>query len=144
MTKEEMFEVMNANPIFHLATVDGDQPRCRAMYMYRADENGIIFHSGAMKMVHKQITENPKVELCFIDLKKGIQVRAWGKVDIIDDKALKDEICEEPSRKFLRKWKESGAIDDFYNNFTVYCLKGAKAVCWTMETNFAPKEEVNL
>lgn len=144
MKKEEMFELMKANPAFHLATVEGDQPRCRTMFLFRADENGIIFHSGAMKMVHHQITENPKVEFCFNDFQKGIQVRVTGKLEIVEDNALKDEICEHPSREFLKPWRESGPLEDFYNSFKVYRLTGGKAVWWTMETNFAPKEEVVL
>ncbi|OGC06293.1 pyridoxamine 5'-phosphate oxidase [candidate division WOR-1 bacterium RIFOXYD2_FULL_36_8] len=144
MKKEEMFELMNANPAFHLATVEGDQPRCRGMFLFRADENGIIFHSGIMKDVHKQISKNPKVELCFNDFKKGIQVRVSGKLEISEDKVFKDEICEHPSRKFLKSWRESGTLANFYDSFKVYCLKGGKAVYWTMETNFAPKVEVVL
>lgn len=76
MNKQEMFALINANPGFHLATVEGDQPRCRGM--------------------------------------------------------------------FLKPWRESGELKDFYNQFKVYCLKGGKAVAWTMATNFAPKEIVEL
>jgi pyridoxamine 5'-phosphate oxidase len=144
MNKKEMFELMNANPAFHLATAEGDQPRCRGMFLYRADKEGIIFHSGSMKMVHRQISENPKVELCFNDFKKGAQVRVSGSLEIVEDKALKDEIYEHPSRKFVKPWRESGPLKDFYNDFKVYRLKGGKAVWWTMELNFAPKTEVIL
>lgn len=135
---------MNANPGFHLATVEGDQPRCRAMFLYRADENGILFHSGTFKDVHRQIEKNRKVELCFNDFKTGVQVRVAGELEIVEDNALKDEICEHPTRKFLKPWRESGALEDFYNTFKVYRLKGGKAVWWTMEKNFAPKEYVTL
>jgi len=144
MKKEELFAIMSANPAFHLATVEGDQPRCRAMFLYRADGNGIIFHSGIMKPVHQQITKNPKVELCFNDLQKGVQVRVSGKLEIVNDQALKDEICDHPTRAFLKGWRESGTLDDFYNSFQVYRLKEGKAVTWTMETNFAPKSEISL
>ena len=144
MNKNEILEFINKNPAFHLATVEGDQPRCRGMFLFRADESGIIFHSGVMKAVHHQIVDNPKVELCFNDLPKGIQVRVAGKLEILEDKRLKDEICAHPSRKFLKDWRESGSLDDFYNSFKVYRLAGGKAVVWTMATNFAPKEEVAL
>ena len=144
MNKKEILEFINKNPAFHLATVEGDQPRCRGMFLFRADENGILFHSGTMKAVHHQIENNPKVELCFNDLQKGVQVRVAGKLEIVEDKALKDEICAHPTRKFLQAWRESGTMDDFYNSFKVYRLAGGKAVVWTMATNFAPKEEVAL
>jgi pyridoxamine 5'-phosphate oxidase len=144
MNKKEILEFITANPAFHLATVEGDQPRCRGMFLFSADEKGIVFHSGTMKAVHHQIEKNPKVELCFNDLQKGVQVRVAGKLEIVEDKALKDEICAHPTRQFLKAWRESGTLDNFYNTFKVYRLKGGRAVVWTMETNFAPKEEIAL
>ena len=144
MNKQEIFQLMAANPGFHLATMEGDQPRCRGMFLYRADENGIIFHTGSMKDVYQQITKNPKVELCFNDFQKGIQIRVAGKLELLEDQALKEEIYEHPTRKFLKSFRESGNLGDFDKTFKVYCLKGGRAVCWTMATNFAPKEEILL
>ena len=109
MNKKEILEFINANPAFHLATVEGDQPRCRGMLLFRADDNGILFHSGSMKAVHHQIEKNPKVELCFNNLPKGRQVRVAGKLEIVEDKALKDEIRAHQSRQFLKAWRESGS-----------------------------------
>ena len=65
MVKEEIFKLMNENPVFHLATMDGDQPRVRGMLLFRADEEGIIFHTASTKDVFQQIMKNPKAELCF-------------------------------------------------------------------------------
>jgi uncharacterized pyridoxamine 5'-phosphate oxidase family protein len=144
MNKSEMFEIMNTNPAFHLATVEGDQPRCRAMFLYKADENGILFHTGVMKDVYKQISAHPKVELCFNDFKKGVQIRVAGTLEPMEDNALKDDICAHPSRKFLKPWREKGPLESFYATFKVYRLTGGKAVCWSMETNFAPKEVIVL
>ena len=45
MTKEEMITFMNEHPVMHLATVEGNVPRVRAILMYKADENGIVFHT---------------------------------------------------------------------------------------------------
>jgi len=65
MDKNEIFNLINQNPVFFLAITDGDQPRVRGMLLYRADESGIIFHTGAMKDLYTQVTKNNKVELCF-------------------------------------------------------------------------------
>jgi uncharacterized pyridoxamine 5'-phosphate oxidase family protein len=46
MNKSEILGFLNANPVFHLATVEGNKPHARGMLMYRADENGILFHTG--------------------------------------------------------------------------------------------------
>jgi hypothetical protein len=43
MTKEEIYAIINANPVFHLATVEGDQPRVRALLIYSAGDGSIVF-----------------------------------------------------------------------------------------------------
>lgn len=142
MTREEIFELMMKNPAFFLATIDGDQPRVRGMLLYKADENGIIFHTGVMKDVYGQLIKNPKVELCFNG--NGTQVRVSGELEIVDDNNLKDEILEHPSRKFLKPWKESGGLKNFYKTFVVFRLKNGIATTWTIEKNFEPKEIIQL
>ncbi|MCU0915360.1 MAG: pyridoxamine 5'-phosphate oxidase family protein [Planctomycetes bacterium] len=49
MTREQILEFVNANPLCHLATCEGQQPRVRGMMMYRADAAGLIFHTGHFK-----------------------------------------------------------------------------------------------
>ncbi|MBC2581671.1 pyridoxamine 5'-phosphate oxidase family protein [Clostridium sp. DJ247] len=142
MIREEIFELMRKNPVFFLATVEEDQPRVRGMLLYKADDNGIVFHTGIMKDVYGQVVKNPKVELCFNG--NGTQVRVSGELEIVDDNNLKDEISEHPTRKFLKPWKESGELKDFYETFVVFRLKNGIATTWTIEKNFEPKELIQL
>lgn len=144
MNKQDIIALMNRNPAFHLATVENDQPRVRGMLLYRADENGILFHTACSKDVYKQISQNPKVELCFNDFSQQIQLRVCGTLEIVNDRALQDEIMNHPSRGFLRAWQESGEFQDIYNNLAVFRLKNGLAYTWTMAKNFAPKEYINL
>jgi len=144
MQKEQIFELMNNNPTFSLATIDGETPKVRHMLLYKADKQGIIFHTGIVKEVYAQILKNPSVELCFHDVSRNIQVRVSGTLEIVDDNALKDEISNHPSRTFLQAWKQSGTLEDFYNSFIVFRMRDGRAVTWTMETNFAPKNEIAL
>ena len=88
MTKEEIFQFMNGNPVFYLATMDGDQPRVRGMLLFRANEDGIIFHTSAQKDVYTQIRNNPKAELCFGN---GIQVGLL-ETEYVQDDELKGNI----------------------------------------------------
>lgn len=138
MTKEELFQIMNENPVFHLATMDGDQPRVRGMLLFRADEEGIIFHTASTKEVYAQILANPKAELCFQG--QGIQVRVTGILEQVKDEKRKEEIFAHPTRKFLQAWKEQG-IDGLLQ---IFCLKNGTAVTWTMETNFEEKQLIQL
>ena len=138
MGKEEMFKLMNENPVFHLATMDGDQPRVRGILLFRADEEGIIFHTASTKDVFAEIMKNPKVELCFQG--EGSQIRVTGVLEQVNDEKLKNEIYNHPSRKFLQAWKENG-IDGLLR---IFRLKNGTAVEWTMATNFEKKMPIEL
>lgn len=144
MTKQEIFELMKKNPQFTLGTIEGDQPRVRGMLLYRADEGGILFHTGAMKDVYQQLLKNPKAELCFIDSKTGQQIRISGTLTILEDNNLKDTIANDPNRAFVKAWKETGAFTDFYKEFIVLKMKHGKATHWTMADNFSAKKEITL
>ncbi len=140
MNKKEIFEFLSANPVFHLGTIDGDSPRVRGMLMYSADENGIVFHTGKMRDLHKQLTKNPKVEMSFNNGSNDnlIQIRVSGTVALLEDLELKKEIVRE--REFLMPLVEKMG----YDFLAVYLLKYGMASVWTMKTNLAPKELVKL
>lgn len=138
MTAKEIFELVNSNPAFHLATTEGDQPRVRGMLLFRADENGFVFHTASTKDVFAQIKQNPKAEMCFNC--NGTQIRVTGVLEQVHDENLRAEIFAHPSRKFLQAWIANG-ID---NLLQVFVMKECSAVTWTMETNFEPKNPVKL
>lgn len=145
MHKEQLFEIMNNNPSFFLATVDGQFPRVRGMLLYKADSSGIYFHTGSMKNVYQQILNNKNAELCFVDTSSFTQLRVRGTLEIIDNNDLKDEITNHPSREFVREWKSSSPhLKDFYDNFIVLRMNDGKALLWTMETNFSENKEIDL
>lgn len=140
MTRKEILEFLNSNPIFHIATADGDTPHVRGMLLYRADENGIVFNTGKIKDLYRQLNKNPRVELCFNNgiFENLIQVRIAGTVEALDDLDLKKEIVAK--REFLRPWVEKVG----YDQLAVYVLKNGQATVWTMATNTDPKEYIQL
>ena len=138
MNEKEIYALMNANPVFHLVSVERGQPRVRGMLLFRADENGLIFHTASTKDVYTQIMNNPKVEMCFSG--NGTQVRVTGVLENVTDDELKEEIFNHPSRKFLQAWKEKG-IDSLLQ---IFRMKNCEAITWTMETNFVKKEPIQL
>ncbi len=138
MNKKEILAFLNENPVCHLATVDGNKPRVRGLLMYRADETGILFHTGNFKDLYKQLQANPQVELCFNSLKSNIQIRVSGIAEFIEDRNLKEEIVA--ARDFLKPWiKDRG-----YEMLVVFRIVNCKATVWTIEKNFAPKEYIDL
>jgi pyridoxamine 5'-phosphate oxidase len=140
MNKEEIFEFLNANQVFHLATIEGDRPHVRGMYLYRADENGIVFHTGKVKDLHRQLTQDPHVEMAFNNGKMQdlTQVRVSGTVELVEDLELKKEIVTK--RPFLKPFVDRAG----YDSLAVYRLKNGSAVVWTMKDNLAPKEYIKL
>ena len=140
MNKSDIFGFLNSNPAFHLATVEGNKPHVRGMLLYRADENGILFHTGKTKDIHRQLTENSNVEMCFSNgnFENLIQIRVSGNVELIEDLELNKEIVEK--HEFLKPWIEQMG----YEPLAVYRMKNGITTIWTMKTNFAPKEFVEL
>jgi uncharacterized pyridoxamine 5'-phosphate oxidase family protein len=138
MTKEQVFEFIRNNPVFAMATAEDGKARVRMMNVYRADENGILINTGESKDVHRQLQANPEVELCFFNTDEDKHIRITGSVEVVEDPSLKKEIGND--YQFLKKWVDSAG----YDVLVVYCLKNGKATTWTMETNFKPKEYIQL
>jgi len=140
MNKTEILSFLNYNPMFYLATVEGNKPHVRRMLMYRADNNGIIFHTGKSKDLHRQLAENPQVEMCFNNAKMEnlMQVRVSGAVELVEDIELKKEIVGK--RDFLKAYVEKTG----YEPLAIYRMKNGIATIWTFGTNLAPKEYVAL
>lgn len=138
MNKAEILTFLNANPSCHLATVEGNKPHVRGMAIYRADENGIILQTWKRKDLHKQLSKNPNIELCFNNFKEGFQIRVSGMVELVEDIELKKEILTKRERlkPFLEK--------EGYEGVAVYRLRKGVATVWTFETNFAPKTYIEL
>lgn len=86
----------------------------------------------------RQVQGNPVVEMCAFNPASMTQVRVRGVAEVLDDRALVDEIAE--ARPFLKGTLE--AIG--YDTFLLFKLTSPKATVWTMETNFAAKEWVEL
>ena len=145
MQKEQIYEILNKNPIFFLATAEDGQPRVRGMMLYKADETGIVFHTGPFKDVYHQIMGNPNVQMCFYDQAQNIQIRVRGALERTDDQDLKEEISSHPSRGFMQAWKANCAsIQEFYDMFSVFRLKNGLANVWTFDSNFAPKTDIEI
>ncbi|KAF0215943.1 MAG: pyridoxamine 5'-phosphate oxidase-like FMN-binding [Geobacteraceae bacterium] len=140
MDRHEILSLINRNPAFFLATMEKGEPRVRGMLLYRADEGGIIFHTGAMKDLHRQLSANPAVELCFNDWQQQIQVRVRGNARQIGEPRLKEEIVNSPGREFLKPWVEKMGLEVL----SVFRVEDCQALVWTMATNFTAKELIPL
>jgi len=144
MTKNDIFELIKGmqHPVMYVSTCENNQPHVRGILLFRADENGIIFHTGDFKDLYRQLIANPKSEVCFSCGK--YQVRVEGDFHLDNSIELKREILNHPSRAFLRKWANEQGEEQVINFLQVFRMKNGKAHVWTMEDNFKPKEYINL
>jgi uncharacterized pyridoxamine 5'-phosphate oxidase family protein len=138
MNKSEILAFINANPNFCLATTQDGVPHVRWLLLYRADDDGIIFQTGKMKDLYKQLCENPKVEMLFFNNEEYKQVWVSGIVEPIEDLNLKLEILDARPRH-----RELYGADNCAP-MAVYILKKGIAWFWTRERNVAPKEYVQF
>lgn len=138
MTRSEILEFVNKNPVFFLATQDSEQPHVRGMMVVKADEKGILFSTGKPKDLFRQLIANPLVEMCFYSTEENKQIRISGKVELVEDLDVKKDVVEK--FPFLKTVVEK----EGYDVLAPFYLRGGKALVWTMETNFAPKEYIDL
>jgi pyridoxamine 5'-phosphate oxidase len=136
MTQQEILDFINKNQACTLATCEGNKPHVRGVLTYRADNNGILFHTGVTKDVFKQLQNNPKVELCFIN--DNIQIRISGTAVLENDLKLKQEIVAK--RPFLKPMVDQNG----YESLAVFRVQKLVATVWTMATNLAPKQYIKL
>jgi pyridoxamine 5'-phosphate oxidase len=139
MDKKEILAFIGANPTGFLATTDGKKPHVRAFGTYRADENGIIYFTQNVKDVYKQMAKYPDIEVCY--WANSLQIRVTGKVQAVEDMALKKEIVDK--RPFLKPQVEKNGWD----YLKVFNLKNAKAHVLDMKAGSqpgAPKTWIDL
>jgi pyridoxamine 5'-phosphate oxidase len=138
MTRDDMIQFLNANPQCYLATVEGGEPRVRGMLLYRADQDGLIFHTAEPKDLFRQAQENPRAEVCFVSPDGHLQVRVRGELEVVEDLELKKEMVE--AREFLQPI----VFQNGYGMLKVLRMKGCVATLWTIDLNFLPKVFVEL
>jgi len=138
MNKAEIMDFIRATPICFLATVEGNKPHVRALGLYRADDKGIILQSDKRKNHYKQLVKNPDVEICFPHVENFMQVRVSGRIEIVEDLALKKEIVE--ARPFVKPVVEQMG----YDTIAVYRLKNGKATFWSPDGPLSPDTYVDL
>ena len=140
MTQKEIFEFINQNMSCTLATCVNNKPHVRGMWMYRADEKGIIFHTGVMRDLYKQLQTNPNVEICFHNAgsQNLTQVRVSGIAVPENDNKLREEIISQ--RPFLKP-----IIAQYGQEcIAVFRVMEMIASVWSMAKNLEPKEYVAI
>lgn len=85
---QRIYDFLKEAETYYLATVDGDQPRVRPFGTVDLYKGRIGIQTGKKKELFKQISKNPKVEICA--MRGGEWLRVEGEV-YADDSI---EACE--------------------------------------------------
>ena len=119
---QSVYDFLKKAETYYLATVDGDQPRVRPFGTVNLFEDRLYIQTGKQKDVAKQISRNPKVELCAFDGQTWIRVAAT----LVEDnraEAQESLLAAYPSLRGMY------AVND--GNNVVYYLKDATATFYT-------------
>ena len=140
MNIQDCIKFTNENPICYLATVEGDQPRVRALGFWFADSTGFYFQTGAIKDFYHQLRNNPKAEVCFYKQEGmiGPMLRICGSVEFVDDKKLKEKVIND--RPFLKGF----GLTPESPGLIIFRIAHGQAHFWTMENNLKPKEIIEF
>ena len=117
-----VYDFLKKCQTYYLATVENDQPRVRPFGTIDLFENKLYIQTGKVKKVSKQISQNPKIEICAFDGNTWIRIEATA---VNDDRieAKQHMLDNYPSLQHMYK-----ADDD---NTQVLYLKDATATFYS-------------
>jgi len=140
MKIDDCIKFANENLICFLATIEGDQPRVRAIGIWFADETGFYFQTSSFKEFPLQLVKNPKIEVCFYKHEGmlGTMLRIAGNAEFIDDKTLRERVLND--RPFLKSFGLTVDSDQL----VIFRITHGTAHFWTMETNLREKEYITF
>ena len=126
---EKVYQFLDEAQTYYLATVEGDQPRCRPFGTALLYEGRLYIQTGKVKNVSKQIAANPKVEICAFN--GGKWLRVAGELANDDSRDVKVAMLEK-----MPVLKKMYSADD--DNTQVLYFKNAVATF----CSFTEKPEV--
>jgi uncharacterized pyridoxamine 5'-phosphate oxidase family protein len=140
MDIKDCIKFANETIVSYVATVEGDQPRVRALGFWFADGTGFYFQTSSVKELPDQLKKNPKIEVCFYKHEGmiGRMLRVSGKAEFIYDAKLKAKALTD--RPFLKSF---GLTVDS-PGLILFRLAHGQAHFWTMEKNLTPKEIIEF
>jgi uncharacterized pyridoxamine 5'-phosphate oxidase family protein len=126
------FEFLKANPVFHIATVDGEQARVRPFGFTMIRDNKFYMCTNKTKDVYKQMVKCPNVELSAMGA-DGTWLRVCGKVAFDDSREAKAQAFQVSA--MLLQLYPKGADDEIFVTFyfteakaTLYSFQGGPKV----------------
>jgi uncharacterized pyridoxamine 5'-phosphate oxidase family protein len=105
------FEFIKANPVFHIATVDGTKARVRPFGFVMKRNNALYFCTSKTKDVYKQLRQNPEIEISDMG-KEDAWLRIRGRISFDETREAKAQAFEE-SPNLLRRYPKGAGDEEF-------------------------------
>jgi uncharacterized pyridoxamine 5'-phosphate oxidase family protein len=118
---QEVYEFLKKCGYYFIATVDGDQPRVRPFGTALIFEDKLYIQTGKVKDVSKQISKNPRIEICAFSDNKWVRIEATA---VEDDR----NIARQSMLDAYPQLKSMYSADD--GNTQVLYLKNATATLY--------------
>ena len=134
MDFKEYIDFANEVHDCYLATVEGDQPRVRALGIVSAEETGFYFMTESVKAMYKQMQKNNKVEIIFNA--RGKVMRVSGEVEFVDDIAYRTRVYED-KKQFMDGLGVKGPEDPL---LVIFRVARGEAFFWTFANNMKESE----
>lgn len=129
---QKVCEFLKKAEVYYLATAEGDQPRVRPFGTANIFENKLYIQTGKIKPVSKQLTLNPKAEICAFS--GGVWLRVAG--ELVEDDRIEAKKSMLDAYPNLR-----GMYDEKDDNTQVWYFKNATA---TFSSFTAPSEIIKF
>lgn len=117
-TMKRVYDFLKKAGTYYLATVDGDQPRVRPFGTVNLFEGKLYIQTGKVKPVSRQISVNPKVEICAFRDGEWIRIAC----ELVEDDRI------EAKKSMLDAYPDlRGMYDENDGNTQVFYMKNAVA-----------------
>jgi uncharacterized pyridoxamine 5'-phosphate oxidase family protein len=122
-------EYLKANPVFHIATVDGTKARVRPFGFSMKRNSALYFCTNKTKDVYRQLSQNPEIEISDMG-NDATWLRIRGRIAFDDTRDAKAQAFKESAT--LLNIYPKGADDETFVTFyfteavaTLYSFSGA-------------------
>lgn len=123
------FEYLKTNPVFHLATVEGNKPRVRPFSFCMKRNGRLYFCTTNTKEIYKQLVQNPEIEISDL-AQDGSWLRIRGRIAFDESKEAKEQAFKEAPQ--LLSIYPKGADEPTF--ITFYFMKAEAMIFSFMES----------
>jgi len=109
-----VIEYLKANPVFHIATVEGTKARVRPFGFSMKRNGALYFCTNKTKNVYKQLSQNPEIEISDMG-NDGTWLRVRGRIAFDETREAKVQAFAESAN--LLKVYPKGAEDEIFVTF---------------------------